>query len=100
MSNEKIYVGRVETKENKFGDLETKIGLTAENLQVLTENLSERGWVNLTLKTTKEGKPYLQVDNWKPAGVFLFRSDTMRIENFVSSLIDGRGLDSQSFAAI
>jgi len=68
MSNEKIYVGRVETKENKFGDLETKIGLTAENLQVLTENLSERGWVNLTLKTTKEGKPYLQVDNWKPAG--------------------------------
>ncbi len=75
MSNEKVYVGRVETKENKFGDIETRIGLTSENLQVLSDHLSEKGWVNLILKTTKEGKPYLQVDTWKPAGATVAQED-------------------------
>ena len=58
---EKIYVGRTTETPNKFDELETRIGFTADDIQKLTDNLNEKGWVNVTLRKSKEGKPYLQV---------------------------------------
>jgi hypothetical protein len=58
---EKIYVGRTTEATNKFGELETRIGFTADDIKKLTDNLNEKGWVNVTLRKSKEGKPYLQV---------------------------------------
>ena len=61
---EKIYVGRTTEAQNKFGEQEVNIGFTAEDITKLQENLNEKGWVNLVLKKSKEGKPYLQVNTW------------------------------------
>lgn len=62
----KVFVGNCKVKTNNFNEKETNIGFTAENLETLKSHLNEKGWVNVTLKTSKEGKPYLQVDTWKP----------------------------------
>ena len=64
MSDEKIYVGRVQTRENKFGEVETNISFGPQDWEKLGINCTE--WKNLVMKTSKEGKPYLQVNNWKP----------------------------------
>jgi hypothetical protein len=32
----------------------------------IKENLNEKGYVNLDLKKSKEGKIYLQKNDWKP----------------------------------
>jgi len=63
--SEKLFVGKVEAKETKFGTM-TKIGLTKDDLQKLSEHLSEKGWVNLTLKNSQKGTQYLEIDTWKP----------------------------------
>jgi hypothetical protein len=66
-NTEKVYVGRTTEATNKFGELETRIGFTADDIQKLTDNLNEKGWVNVTLRKSKEGKPYLQVYTPAPA---------------------------------
>lgn len=63
---EKIYVGRTTEATNKFGELETRIGFTADDIKKLTDNLNDKGWVNVTLRKSKEGKPYLQVYTAQP----------------------------------
>lgn len=62
--SDKIYLGRVEAKENKFGGIETNISLGPKDWEKLGINCSE--WKNLVLKTNKEGKPYLEVNTWVP----------------------------------
>lgn len=57
----KVYVGRATEATNKFGETETRIGFTADDIKKLTDNLNEKGWVNATLKKSKEGKPYLEI---------------------------------------
>lgn len=47
----KIYVG-VAKKHPKF-EGSVSIGLTREHLKTLTENLDERGWVNVTVSPRK-----------------------------------------------
>lgn len=60
-NTDKVYVGRATEATNKFGELETRIGFTADDIKKLTDNLNDKGWVNVTLRKSKEGKPYLQV---------------------------------------
>jgi hypothetical protein len=57
----KIYVGRTTEKENKFGEVETQIGFTQEHIDALQQNLNAKGWVNVTLRKSKEGKPYCEI---------------------------------------
>ena len=64
--SEKIYVGKLSQRVNKFGDSEIKIGYTKEHLQSLLDNLSDSGWVNVVQKLGKNGEPYQQIDTWKP----------------------------------
>jgi hypothetical protein len=65
--SEKIYVGKLSQRVNKFGDNEIKIGYTKEHLQALLDNVSESGWVNVVQKLGKNGEPYQQIDTWKPS---------------------------------
>lgn len=65
--SEKIYVGKLSQRVNKFGDNEIKIGYTKEHLQSLLDNVSESGWVNVVQKLGKNGEPYQQIDTWKPS---------------------------------
>jgi hypothetical protein len=47
-----------------IGSLSIKVD---EAIQFLTTHQSN-GWVNIEMKTSKEGKPYCQLDTWKPDG--------------------------------
>lgn len=60
----KIYIGKIEKKETQYGEI-IKVGINEGDIQKLTDNLSERGWVNLVIKS-KDGKSWMQVDDWKP----------------------------------
>jgi len=65
----KIYAGSGKAIKTKHGEM-MKISFSKKDIQTLTDNLSEKGWVNLVLKEKKEkveGKPthYLEVDTWK-----------------------------------
>lgn len=62
--SEKIYIGRLEAKENKFGGIETNISFGPKDWEKLGINCTE--WKNLVLKTNKEGKPYLELNTWQP----------------------------------
>jgi hypothetical protein len=64
MSNEKIYIGKVEAKENKFGGVETNISFGPKDWEKLGINCAE--WKNFVLKSNKEGKPYLELNTWQP----------------------------------
>ncbi len=68
MSNqtEKLFVGLAKVRDNNFGGKETNIGFQQKDLDLLASKLNGKGWVNVTLKTSKEGKPYLQIDTWQP----------------------------------
>jgi hypothetical protein len=59
--SEKLYIGRCEQVTNKFGGVETKIGYTKEHLDLLYSKLNEKGWVNTTIRSSKEGKPYQEI---------------------------------------
>lgn len=61
--NTKIYVGKIEEKETQYGKI-IKVGINEADIQKLTDNLSERGWVNLVIKS-RDGKSWMEVDNWK-----------------------------------
>ena len=66
MSDVKVFVGNAKAKENKFGGKEVVIGLQQKDLDTLQQHLNGKGWVNVVLKSNKEGKPYLQIDTWVP----------------------------------
>lgn len=63
--SDKIFIGKVEKKETKFGEM-IKISLGAADIKKLSENLNEKGWINLVMKNGKNGNSYIEVDNWKP----------------------------------
>jgi hypothetical protein len=63
--SDKIFIGKVEKKETKFGEM-IKISLGAADIQKLSENLNEKGWINLVMKNGKNGNSYIEVDTWKP----------------------------------
>ena len=66
--NQKLFVGLAKVRDNNFGGKETNIGFQQKDLDLLSSKINAKGWVNLTLKTSKEGKPYLQIDTWVPKG--------------------------------
>ena len=65
---EKLYVGLAKTRDNNFGGKEVNIGFQQKDLDLLASKLNGKGWVNVTLKSSKDGKPYLQIDTWQPKG--------------------------------
>ena len=47
-----------------IGNLNIKVD---EAIETLKEN-EKNGWVNLDILTSKEGKPYVEVNTWTPEG--------------------------------
>lgn len=71
MSNEVKYCGNGRVLTTKYGDL-IKLGMNTDDLKLLTENLNDKGWVNVLVKKKKnpmEGKPelYLVIDDYVKA---------------------------------
>jgi hypothetical protein len=63
--SEKIYVGKVSQKENKFGQVETAISFGPQDWEKIGVKFD--GWKNFVLKSSKEGKPYVELNTWVPA---------------------------------
>ena len=67
MSTEKIYVGKLTQRVNNFNEPETKIWFGPQDFEKLDKVRQEKGDnANLVIKLSKEGKPYMIVDNWEP----------------------------------
>jgi predicted dithiol-disulfide oxidoreductase (DUF899 family) len=58
--SDKIYVGRVETKEGKYGEL-ISVSLGPQDFEKLEAAKNQRGWVNLNWKQSKDGGYYMEV---------------------------------------
>ena len=63
----KVYVGRVEVKEGKYGEL-ISVALGPQGFEKLEAAKNERGWVNLNWKQSKEGGYYMEVYQGGGAG--------------------------------
>ena len=61
----KIFVGKVKEHTFSNGNKVFKLGLTAEDLDKLRDNL-DNGWVNVQIAVGKSGSPYAEIDQWKP----------------------------------
>jgi hypothetical protein len=57
----KKFVGNVKVINTKFGEM-VKISISEKDFQENQKN----GWVNAVLKKSKEGKYYLELDEWTP----------------------------------
>ena len=57
---ERKYIGYTKSVKTQYGEI-TKIGFTLEDLDTLKAETSN-GWVNLSIMTSKAGKPYTVID--------------------------------------
>ena len=55
------FIGSVNVTETSWGE-RIKLSFSPEDLK----NISETGWLNVELKTSKSGKKYMVLDTWKP----------------------------------
>jgi hypothetical protein len=67
---EKKYVGNSRNIQGKFGEIQ-KISFSRKDLEVLLDNLNEKGYVNLNRVAKKEtdqwgNTHYMVIDDWKP----------------------------------
>ena len=70
--NEKKYVGNSRNQEGKFGEIQ-KISFSRKDLQLMMDNLNEKGYINLNRIAKKEpdqwgNTHYMVIDEWKPSG--------------------------------
>lgn len=61
MSQDKIFVGSTRVKNAKYGDI-INVGFNQKDLDLLKNNLNERGWVNINLKSKKDGGFYAELE--------------------------------------
>lgn len=61
----KVFFGKVDKKQTQYGEL-IKLGFSKDDLIKMQQNLNEKGWVNIVLKTNKEGKSYMEKDTYQP----------------------------------
>lgn len=64
-NDDPIFIGNVSTIQTKYGDI-LKLGIPKDGLDTLYAHLNEKDWVNIALKTNREGTKYMQIDTWKP----------------------------------
>lgn len=61
MSQDKIFVGSTRVKNAKYGEI-INVGFNEKDINLLKENLNERGWVNINLKSKKAGGYYAELE--------------------------------------
>lgn len=57
---DKQFVGSTRVKTTKYGQI-INLGLNASDLEKLKGNLNDRGWVNIDLKSKKDGGFYAEI---------------------------------------
>lgn len=69
--SKKAFVGRVEQKPNKFGETEIRLSFGPQDFEKLEEFKNDKGWTNVNIRTSKEGKLYAELwmatNSTKPA---------------------------------
>lgn len=68
MSDEKKFVDGlfVKEKELKYGPI-TELSFKVEDFkQFLDENKNAKGYVNVSIMKSRDGKPYAKLNDWKP----------------------------------
>jgi hypothetical protein len=68
--SEKKYVGSSRNIQGKFGEIQ-KISFSRKDLELMMDNLNEKGYINLNRIEKKEvdkygNTHYLVIDEWKP----------------------------------
>jgi hypothetical protein len=68
--SEKKYLGNSRNIQGKFGEIQ-KISFSRKDLELMMDNLNEKGYINLNRiekrETDKYGNThYLVIDEWKP----------------------------------
>lgn len=58
-----VFKKREKAPDFVIGSLSVKVD---EAILFLKEHASDTGWVNLNINMGKSGKPYIELDTWKP----------------------------------
>ena len=67
--SDKIFIGRVDSKmmPSNSGEWEkTTISLGPQDFEKLQQYRNAKGWVNLLLKESAQGKKYIELDQYVP----------------------------------
>lgn len=70
MSEQKVYVGNATEKQGNYGTWH-KISFSREDVELLMQNLNEKGYVNVVMNKRRQPSQYgathsLNIDFWKP----------------------------------
>lgn len=65
---DKQFVGSTRVKTTKYGQI-INLGLNQKDLDLLSSKLNDKGWVNIDLKSKKDGGFYAEIPtmDFKPA---------------------------------
>jgi hypothetical protein len=69
MSDDKIFANGFLFKDKNENAPEWVIGKMSIKVDEATEWLNDhadKGWVNIEIKRSQSGKPYMELDTWKP----------------------------------
>ncbi len=66
MSQDKIFVGSTRVKEGKYGQI-INVGFSQKDIDLLSKNLNDRGWVNINLLSKRDGGMYAELEQKKTA---------------------------------
>lgn len=51
--------------ETQYGELQ-KLSVKTDEFKKFLDTHDKNGWVNLNIKKSREGKPYIELDSWQP----------------------------------
>ena len=57
---DKVFLWSVKTIETKYGKMYS-LGFTDKDIEIIKKHQNDKGRTNFTLKTSKEGKPYIEL---------------------------------------
>ena len=57
-------------RDNAPGYVKGSLSVKLDDFVAWAKNNAENGWVNLDLKVGKSGKPYVELNTWKPNAPF------------------------------
>jgi outer membrane protein assembly factor BamA len=68
--SDKIYCGNAKAIKTQYGEI-MKVSLSRSDIEKLTANLNEKGYVNLNITERREADKYgkthsVVIDTWKP----------------------------------
>jgi hypothetical protein len=62
---DKVYLGKTRVVTTSFGEL-TKLSFGPQDFEKMESYKNAEGWLNMEIKTSREGGLYLEIDTWKP----------------------------------